>query len=69
MSVTLTIKNVPDDVARALRNRAAYNQRTLNEELLDLLRRSARETTSVSIDGLLERSQRKKPHSKRWGPA
>ena len=61
MPVNLSIKNVPDDVARGLRNRAALNQRSLQEELLDILRQAAKEQRTVTIDGLLASSQRKKP--------
>ena len=61
MPVNLSIKNVPDEVVRGLRNRAAHNQRSLQQELLDILRQAARDQAPVSIDGMLERSQRKKP--------
>ncbi len=61
MPVNLSIKNVPDEVVRGLRNRAANNQRSLQHELLDILREAARDQPEVSIDGLLERAQRKKP--------
>ncbi|MGI5939268.1 MAG: FitA-like ribbon-helix-helix domain-containing protein [Thermoleophilia bacterium] len=61
MPVNLFVKNVPDDIARRLRNRAAYNQRSLQEELLAILKQAADEQGDVTIDGLLERSQRKKP--------
>jgi plasmid stability protein len=61
MPVNLSIKNVPDDVARALRNRAVSNQRSLNEELLHILKQAAKGQGEVSIDTLLERAQRKKP--------
>lgn len=61
MPITLSIKNVPDDVARGLRNRAAANQRSLQEEVLEILKQAARDQGSVTIDGLLERAQRKKP--------
>ncbi len=61
MPVNLSIKNVPDDVARGLRNRAAFNQRSLQQELLEILKQAAKDQGSVTIDGLLERAQRKKP--------
>jgi plasmid stability protein len=60
MPVNLSIKNVPDEVARALRTRAALNQRSLNEELLDVLKQVAKDQGPVSIDGLLA-AQRRKP--------
>ena len=37
MSVTLTIKNVPDELAAALRAQAARNHRSLQGELMSLL--------------------------------
>ena len=61
MPMNLSIKNVPDDVMEGLRNRAALNQRTLNQELLDILKQAAKDQAPVSIDILLERAQRQKP--------
>jgi plasmid stability protein len=61
MPVNLSIKNVPDEVARALRNQAACNQRSLQEELLAILKQAAKDAAPVTIDGLLEHAQRKKP--------
>ena len=43
MPVNLSIKNVPDEVARGLRNRAARNQRSLQQELLDILKQAAKD--------------------------
>ncbi len=37
MSVTLTIKNVPDELAAALRERASRNHRSLQGELMSVL--------------------------------
>jgi plasmid stability protein len=61
MSCNLSIKNVPDEVVRGLSNRAAANGRTLNAELLDIVRQAARGHDEVSIDTLLERAQKPKP--------
>jgi plasmid stability protein len=61
MPVNLSIKNVPDNVARGLHNRAAANGRTLNAELLDILRQAAKGQAEVSIDVLLERAQKPRP--------
>jgi plasmid stability protein len=61
MPVNLSIKNVPDDVACSLRYRAALNQRSLQEELLDILKQAAEGQTQVTFDGLLAGAQRKKP--------
>lgn len=60
MPVNLSIKNVPDDVARGLRNRAALNQRSLREELLEILKQAAKDQGEVTIDGLLATAERKK---------
>ena len=60
MPVNFSIRNVPDDVARGLRNRAALNQRSLQAELLEILKQAAKDQAPVTIDGLLERAQRKK---------
>jgi plasmid stability protein len=61
MPVNLSIKNVPDEVARGLRNRAARNQRSLQQELLDILKHASKDQPEVTIDVLLENAQRKKP--------
>ncbi len=61
MPVNLSIKNVPNEVAEGLRNRAALNQRSLQQELLEILKQAAKGQAPVSIDVLLERAQRKKP--------
>ena len=61
MPINLSIKNVPDDVVRGLRNRAARNQRSLQQELLAILRQAAKGQDEVSIDEMLEHAQRKKP--------
>jgi len=61
MPVNLSIKNVPDEVARGLRNRAARNNRTLQQELLAILREAGKGQDDVSLDTLLENAQRKKP--------
>jgi plasmid stability protein len=61
MPVNLSIKNVPDEVARGLRNRAALNQRSLQQELLEILKQAAKDQDAVTIDDLLEHAKRKKP--------
>jgi plasmid stability protein len=61
MPINLSIKNVPDDVASGLRNRAALNQRSLQQELLEILKQAAKGQAPVTIDVLLESAQRKKP--------
>lgn len=61
MPVNLSIKNVPDEVARGLRNRAARNQRSLQQELRDILKQAAKDQPEVTIDVLLVNAARKKP--------
>jgi plasmid stability protein len=61
MPVNLSIRDVPDDVARGLRNRAIANQRSLKAELLEILKQAAKDQAEVSFDTLLERAQRKGP--------
>jgi len=60
MPKNLSIKNVPDEVIRGLHNRAASHQRTLNAEVLAILRQAAQGQADVSIDTLLEKAQRPK---------
>ena len=61
MPVNLSIKNVPEEVMNGLRNRAVSNQRSLNAELLEILKQAAKGQGPLSIDTLLERAQRSKP--------
>lgn len=42
MPVSLSIKDVPDDLARALRARAKRNHRSIQGELMDLLETALR---------------------------
>lgn len=48
MSVNLSIKGVPDDVAERLRQRAARNHRSLQGELMAIVERAAAEATAAS---------------------
>jgi antitoxin FitA len=61
MPANLSIRNVPDEVITGLRNRAARNGRSLNQEVLDVLRQAARDQAPVTIDVLLAHAERKKP--------
>ena len=61
MPANLSIKNVPDEVVRGLRNRAVRNNRTFNQELLDILRQAAKDQADVNIETLLANAQREKP--------
>lgn len=60
MPVNLSIKNVPDEVARGLQNRAARAGRTLHQELLAILKDAARGQDDVSLDVLIANAQREK---------
>jgi plasmid stability protein len=42
MAVSLSIKDVPDDLARALRARAKQNHRSIQGELMDILETTVR---------------------------
>ncbi len=48
MAVSLSVKNVPDDVAERLRARAKRNRRSLQGELLVILESAARPALSVA---------------------
>ena len=47
MTVTLSIKNVPDELAQRLRERAARNHRSLQGELMAILEDASRPIRSV----------------------
>jgi plasmid stability protein len=61
MGVNLSIKNVPDEVVAGLRGRAFNNQRSLQQELLEILKHAAKGHAPVTMDAMLERAERKKP--------
>lgn len=48
MSVNLSIKNVPDAVARRLKQQAKRNRRSLQGELLVILEEAARSSRSLT---------------------
>jgi hypothetical protein len=48
MSVNLSIKDVPDELAERLRHRAARNHRSLQGELLAIVEQAAAEPTAES---------------------
>ena len=58
MSVDLSVKKVPDDVAERLRARAKRNHRSLQGELLSILEEAAGPTRAVTIREVLERGRR-----------
>jgi plasmid stability protein len=51
--VNLSIKNVPDDIARGLHERAARNHRSLQKELLVIVEAAVGEDHAVTLAGLL----------------
>lgn len=56
MSVSLSIKSVPDDLARALRQRAERNHRSIQGELMHILETAVR-PRPFRADALIERIQ------------
>jgi antitoxin FitA len=54
-TVTLSVKNVPKDLARKLKARAAANHRSLQGELLAILSDAATATTVDDLAGLVRR--------------
>jgi antitoxin FitA len=52
---TLTIRNLEDDVVRALKERARRNDRSLEAEVRELLRDAARGESPDSLRDLAER--------------
>jgi antitoxin FitA len=54
MSVNLSIKNVPDDLAEKLRQRARANHRSLQGELLALLQEAVAGAERLSPERLLD---------------
>ena len=57
MPVSLSIKNVPDDVLERLRSRARGNRRSLQGELLDVVERAANEAPPMTIEEVYERAK------------
>jgi plasmid stability protein len=60
MPVSLSIKNVPDDVVERLRERASQNRRSLQCELLHIVETAAAEPTFLTVDEVYERAKRLK---------
>jgi len=58
MSVSLSIKNVPEAVVDRLRERAKRNRRSLQGELLDVVERAAQELPILSARDVYERIKR-----------
>jgi antitoxin FitA len=58
VGVTLSIKNVPDDLAARLRQRAARHHRSLQGELLAILEEAADASERLTPRQVLERVRR-----------
>jgi antitoxin FitA len=58
MAVSLSIKNVPDDVVERLRARAARNRRSLQGELLDVIEQAVDEVPTISPREIYARAKR-----------
>ena len=60
MPVNLSVKNVPDALAEALRHRAERHHRSLQGELLAILEESVQDAR-LTVDELYERGKQRKP--------
>lgn len=58
MSITLSIKNAPDDVVVRLRERAARNHRSLQGELLAIVEAAVQPQTWATPSEILEQARR-----------
>jgi plasmid stability protein len=54
-AVTLSVKNVPSDLAKRLKARAAKNHRSLQGELMAILEQAAQVTTLADLVSLANR--------------
>lgn len=55
MSITLSIKNVPDDLAEELRARAARHHRSIQGELMNILEETLSQSSALTAAKLLSR--------------
>ena len=55
MSISLSIKNVPDELVAALRARAARNHRSIQGELMAILEEAVAPSESLSPSAVLKR--------------
>lgn len=60
MPVNLSIRNVPDNLATALRYRATSNQRTIQQELMHILKEALKDQKSVTIDDFIQVAEKNK---------
>jgi plasmid stability protein len=61
---TLHVRNVPDDVYEALRQRAVEHESSISSEAVRLLRRALR-TDRVGLQDLLEEVEQARPRARR----
>lgn len=54
MAVSLSIKDVPEEILERLRARADRNHRSLQKELLAIVEAAALEESELSVDDLVE---------------
>jgi plasmid stability protein len=54
MSVSLSIKDVPEEILERLRARAGRNHRSLQKELLAIIEAAALEDGEITVDELAE---------------
>ena len=54
MAVSLSIKDVPEEILERLRARADRNHRSLQKELLTIVEAAALEESELSVDDLVE---------------
>jgi plasmid stability protein len=57
MPVSLSIKNVPDEVVARLRERAARHKRSLQCELLEIVEQAAAEPPPMTVGELYDRAR------------
>ena len=60
-TVTLSVKNVPADIARRLKARATRNHRSLQGELLAILSEASQVTTVSELTALVQSLQLRTP--------
>jgi len=64
MSVNLSIKNVPTELVRKLKQRATRNRRSLQDELMIILEESVAAEGKLSLDDVLRETRRLKIRTK-----
>ena len=57
MAVSLSIKNVPEEVVERLRERAERNRRSLQGELLAVVERAAAEPAALTLREMYDRAR------------